>query len=65
MVSWAPESFYAMLGEFSRKNMTNPERRMAQRKFLAAGFTDRAVAGYLDQVRGRGGQQGPVIVLFL
>jgi cytochrome P450 len=52
MVAENAESFAVMLGERTQGTMENPEARMAQRKFLAPGFTERATAGYIEQVRG-------------
>jgi cytochrome P450 len=54
MIGWNPETFYAMLGENTRRTMTNPAIRMAQRKFLAPGFTERATANYIQEVGQRG-----------
>lgn len=44
------ESFRAMLGDSTAEAMENPAARMAQRKFLAPGFTERATAAYIGEV---------------
>jgi cytochrome P450 len=51
MVAENAESFAVMLGEDQQRTFENPEARMAQRKFLAPGFTERATAGYIQEVR--------------